>query len=277
VGGGDLIRDIRGWKGFWYTMEKILIARLLSKQVFLVGVGIAEPTKKWSRFCLKHLLKRCKKIYVRDLRSLNLCQSFDLTNVKLMPDIATVLKSYHTDNYPKVAQTKQKYCLVTFRYDPNVYGGFEIGTKHYINIARALDLLIEQTGMKVIFSPYQEHKDNLIHQELVSYMQHKEACTIKPWNADVMAVFNMASNAELVIAMRLHAIIIGACMKVPCVALPYDYKIDEFCKLAGIKDKIYPEDMLDVGRTLDIIKHSLSHRHNNEYLPGTMWDNASLD
>lgn len=274
VGGGDLIRDTKGWGFFWYTMEKILFALLLNKPVYLVGVGIAEPTQNWSRTCLKFLLKKCQQIYVRDLESLQLCDSLGLKNAQLMPDIATVLHSYHDHEKKQMASS---YCLVTLRHAPNVYGCFNVDEDHYQQLAVALDALISETGMNVVFNPYQEHTDNMVHKKVMAHMQQKQFCTLNEWNGDVMAAFALAANAELIIGMRLHSIIAGVCSNVRCIALPYDYKIESFCDLAGIDDKIYPQDMLGAEGLLKIMLNCLSKIPANTYLPATMWNEVTLD
>ena len=48
-GGGDLIRDDRGWRVFLYAMEKIFLALLLRKPVYLLNVGIGKPSTSYGK------------------------------------------------------------------------------------------------------------------------------------------------------------------------------------------------------------------------------------
>src|SRR5579885_3086022 len=86
VGGGDLIRDDRGWRTFLFTLEKILLAILFRKPVYLVNVGIGRPHTSLGRRLLAWALPRCRKIIVRDQRSLDLCREFHAP-AKYAPDI----------------------------------------------------------------------------------------------------------------------------------------------------------------------------------------------
>lgn len=273
VGGGDLIRDNKGWGFFWYTMEKILFAKLLRKPVYLVGVGIARPTRRWSRFVLEYFLNRCQKIYVRDLESLELCLSMGLKNTRLMPDIATVL---HTCQENKTQKNETPYCLVTLRYSPNIYGSFNVGEMHYKKLAIALDALIEHRGLRVVFNPYQKSMDNLEHKKVMHHMKNKQYCSLNEWDGDVMGAFALARNADLIIGMRLHSIIAGVCSNVRCIALPYDYKIEAFCQLAGVDEMIYPQDMLRADKLLEIMLRCLSKAPANKYPPASLWDGIVL-
>ena len=107
-------------------------------------------------------------------------------------------------------------------------------------------------------------------------MRNKQYCTLNEWNGDVMDAFALAKNADLIIGMRLHAIIAGVCSNVRCIALPYDYKIEAFCQLAGVDEMIYPQDMLSAKAMLETMLRCLSKAPANKYLPASMWDGVAL-
>src|SRR5688572_16397905 len=73
VGGGDLLRDDKGWRQFMYTMEKVLLALVYGRPVYLVNVGLGKPKTWYGRATLHWTLKRCSRIIVRDMRSLRVC------------------------------------------------------------------------------------------------------------------------------------------------------------------------------------------------------------
>jgi len=53
VGGGDLIRDDLGWRTFFYTIEKLIVALLIGKKVYVVNAGIGQPSTGYGRMTLR--------------------------------------------------------------------------------------------------------------------------------------------------------------------------------------------------------------------------------
>jgi polysaccharide pyruvyl transferase WcaK-like protein len=92
IGGGDLIRDDCGWRQFLFTIEKIALARLLRKPVYLVNIGIGRPRTGYGSRILGWSLRHCRQIIVRDRRSLDICENSHAGGVtRLAPDIALSL------------------------------------------------------------------------------------------------------------------------------------------------------------------------------------------
>src|SRR5207244_832434 len=92
VGGGDLIRDDLGWRTFFYTMEKLILAILLGKRIYVVNAGIGRPSTRYGRTILKWVLGRCHRIIVRDLRSESICTQLGVSaRTALAPDIVLSL------------------------------------------------------------------------------------------------------------------------------------------------------------------------------------------
>ena len=90
VGGGDLVRDDLGWRTFFYTMEKPILALLLGKKVYVVNAGIGQPATGYGRVILRWVLGRCDRVIVRDLQSEQICKQLGV-RVVLAPDIVLSL------------------------------------------------------------------------------------------------------------------------------------------------------------------------------------------
>ncbi len=83
VGGGDLIRDDKGWKTFTYTMEKIVFALLLQKPVYMVNIGINKPVTSTENYLRWVLATR--QVITRDQRTFDLCKDLAETKVSCFP------------------------------------------------------------------------------------------------------------------------------------------------------------------------------------------------
>jgi len=229
VGGGDIIRDDIGGKTFLYSVEKLLVAILAWKSASLINVGIGEPRTKPRRRLLQFLLRRCKSIIVRDESSLQLCRRFGAVHAILAPDIVFEL--------PRIANMKPvpegKRVLVCLREDANVYGRFVLNETRIANFAAALDHLIDARGLEVAFVPFQSSEsgdDNRLHELVRSQMKFRDRAEILPWEFDMDRLLRLFGEAACVIAMRLHAGVLGAACGRRVLVLPYDRKVTEFAK-----------------------------------------------
>lgn len=278
VGGGDLIRDKNGWKNFFYTVEKIILAQLFGKNTHLINVGIQTPTRLYSRFILRKLLQRCSTVIVRDRRTLNYCKSINLNNVTLAPDIAINL---HNKYQPKTewAHPENKYCVLTMRANPNLYKGFDISEHHYKTLAAILENFCKTQTLKLVCVPFQSIKgsdDNTDHEKIKKHFKNQNLIEIKEWNPNIGENIKILSDAEIVIGMRLHTVVIGASCDTPTVALPYDQKLEEFCEYAGITTIIRPKDLTSTESTTKILIAALESKSNAKALDTEIWQTLSL-
>lgn len=269
VGGGDLIRDDRGWRIFWYTMEKIFLAILLGKPIYLVNIGIGRPTTRQGHQVLKWALRRCGKIIVRDQRSLEICNELGCGNLAIfIPDIVLELpkmlglipiahdreKAYFSQHSP--------YILVCLRGNPNVFDKYPFDYEQIKNFASVLDSLVVQYDLNIMFLPFEcgiDEDNNSIQHQIIESMSKTNRVIIKRWTGDFTEVVKYVRDAHLVIAMRLHAAVLAVALKKKCVIMPYDFKLKEFSELVGLKHTLSYSDINNISKMLDCFEQALSN------------------
>ena len=265
IGGGDLIRDDRGWRQFLFTLEKILLARLLRKPVYLVNVGIGRPHSRYGRSILGWSLRHCRQIIVRDRRSLEICENLGAGGVtRLAPDIVLSLPEL----LPEIASSRQTdhrapYVLVCLRGDPNVFQQYDLNEPKIQTLAAGLDHVVEQYGLDVVFIPFQGLgssglDDNRLHQRVVNAMRHASRTEIRPWTDDLGEICRWFQGAQGVLAMRLHAAVLAMCFERPCILMPYDHKLREFGQLMGISDAIDSETLDSSAQLRSVLASALN-------------------
>ncbi|MGH9405999.1 MAG: polysaccharide pyruvyl transferase family protein [Terriglobia bacterium] len=260
VGGGDLIRDDRGWRNFMYTMEKILLAIAFRKPVFLLNIGIGRPRTWYGRYLLTWSLRRCRQIVVRDLRSLEICRTAG-AEASLAPDIVTLLPQWLEAGRDAEAQLRP-YIAVCLRSRCDVFGQFQVGEAGLRNLAHALDRLARERGLDIVFIPFQtmaaEHEnDNEIHTKIAALMQEQSRVVIREWTGNLAAVTQCIAGAACVIAMRLHAAILAAACGRPCAVLPYDYKVGEAARIFNITCQITPTTLASFAELTAVLERAL--------------------
>jgi len=243
AGGGDIIRDEIGWRTFTFQVEKLLVALLLRKPVYLLNVGLSTPVTRYGRATLKWLLPRLRGIVVRDVRSVEICAASGVTRrVHLLPDIVRRLPELVPEAaaapYPKTA------VLVALHGDSNVYRRFEMTDARLSTFAALLDSLAEKHNLEIEFFPFQPEQDGgdaRIARRVQSQMRRAGQSRILAWTIDPAELAARLNRSRLVIAMRLHAAVLAATYAVPCILMPYDQKVVEFGKQAQIPDTLTAE------------------------------------
>lgn len=282
VGGGDLIRDDAGWRIFGYTMEKIALAILWGKPVYLVNIGLGRPRTTYGRVVLQWALRRCRRIIVRDHRSAQLCREFGCAGVvDWAPDIA--LQRF-ADPAPVAATSAaapaEPYAIVSLRADPNVHGRFPFGPDQVKALAAGLDCLVEDHGLHIRFVPFQsipEFDDNDTHHQVRAHMAHAERATVRAWRKNPAEVVSDIRDARLMVAMPLHAAVLAVAHEVPCVILPYDIKVDEFVAYSGVKEVLSSADLAEVDTVRASLDRALAQPGNTRAVEtAAIWKNLDL-
>lgn len=265
IGGGDLIREDCGWKQFLFPIEKILLAALLRKPVYLVNIGIGRPRTCYGRRILGWSLRYCRQIIVRDRRSLDICENLHAGGVtRLAPDIALSLPEL----LPEIVGSGQTdhrapYVLVCLRANPNLFRQYDLNEPKIQSLAAGLDYVVEQYGLDIVFLPFQGLEkagldDNRFHQRVAAAMRHASRTEIRPWTDDLREVCRWFQAAQGVLAMRLHAAVLAICFERPCILMPYDHKLREFGQLMGISDVICPETLESPAQLRNVLARALN-------------------
>jgi polysaccharide pyruvyl transferase CsaB len=264
VGGGDLIRDDKGWRTLWYTIEKIIVALIFGKKVYLLNIGIVAPVTVIGKMALRFILKRCSKIIVRDESSFRTCIRLgNRDSCMLQPDIVLSLPSFLGEESSAAAKNDVPYILVCLRMEPDDFGTYPYGEKELTALAAALDEVTEESGAKVVFIPFQydqNNDDNLIHHKIVAKMRRKEMAGIEEWSSDLLRLSEIFRGASCVVAMRLHAAVLAVAFKRPVVVMPYDRKVTEFADLAGISSRIDSKSSGNAGYIKELITGEMDRK-----------------
>lgn len=288
AGGGDSIRDDRGYRQFLYATEKLLLALLLKKKIALLNVGVAQVKTRIGRRILGYILRHSSMTVVRDDSSLALCRSLGATNLYRANDIAYCLPrlfgvaSHLHDSsiqFDRSSELLQPYLLVCLRSGSNVYRQYELSEFRLQNLAKALDSVSASYGLRIVFMPFQgleQADDNEVHRSICDRMGHSERAEILPWSSNLREAVAWIARARCVIAMRLHAAVLAAASQRPCIVMPYDKKVSEFQQSSGIEYSITP-GMLDSSETvLTMIVNCLEQAiHRDQVLPED-WDNLDF-
>ena len=123
------------------------------------------------------------------------------------------------------------------------------GQEHYKKVFAAVaDRLVGETDARILFLPMQ-WPDDLQAARAVSERM-RERCAVLEGNYDTDELLSIVGNLDLLVGVRLHALIFAAVMGVPFVGVSYDPKIDRFLATldecnAGELDNVSVEALLE--------------------------------
>jgi polysaccharide pyruvyl transferase CsaB len=234
IGGGGLFHDYWGadpdtlltakhWGIAFYT-SCALIAHLHRKPVMLYAVGVGPLISAHGKRLTRAACEIAAKITVRDEGSKALLISIGVPPDKVEVTADPAFSIQHPT--PVTRSGTRPTAGVCIRYwSFGVYPEFLER-----EIARALDDFIDATGGSVLFIPFQVlsgaiEDDVATAKRVLSRMAKADRATVVSTTGGSSA-FQAIQTCDVVLGMRLHAVIFSALAAVPCVVLSYDPKVD---------------------------------------------------
>lgn len=281
AGGGDIIRDSIGSRAFFYQVEKLLLALLLRKPIYLVNVGITEPVTWYGKKILRWLLPRCRKIIVRESRSLDLCRRLGAGAVTLLaPDIVLKLPDLFPMKYRPPARP---YVLMALHGNPDVYGQYRLDPDRLDALAHTLDTFVDLYCCDVKFLACQtgpgDADDHCFHRQILARMKHSDCGELLDWTVDPGRISEFFAGSRMVLAMRLHAAILAAAFGKVCILMPYDRKVEEFGKQASMVHVLHASMLDDPAETGQVVANAMQEDAYKYERPAEAqeWMQLSLD
>jgi polysaccharide pyruvyl transferase CsaB len=215
LGGGSLLQDATSFTSLLYYGALITAARAQGKPVVLWGQGLGPLHRRRSRWLVRLLLPLATAVCWRDSASAALAASLGRrAPVAADPVWASQAVPWHGQGGPIVV------CL---RPTP------QLGANDWPAYLEALAALADTADRPVLWLPFHGDQDQTLLSDLqragllppTLSARSRQVQVLTP--AEAKAVF---ASAGLVIAMRLHGLILAAVSGAPAAALSYDPKVE---------------------------------------------------
>ncbi len=214
LGGGSLLQDATSFASLLYYGALIGAARLQGKPVILWGQGLGPLQRRRSRALVRLLLPLASAISWRDDASAALAQSLGVSAaVGSDPVWALPSRPWTGAGGPIV---------LCWRPVRQLQGA---GWSPYLE---ALDLLAARADREVWWLPFHQDQDRGLLDALQARGLLSERLRARSREipvADPEEALGHFQQAGLVLAMRLHGLILAALAGSPCAALSYDPKV----------------------------------------------------
>lgn len=284
-GGGSLLQDVTGPLTIPYYLGIVVMARMLGKPVMFYAQGIGPVNGGLGKLLIKLVADKVQVITLRDAASLEFLQQLGVRRplIELTADPVFGLDLPGKSGNPEArgnheasgnsagAKNPVAPGTLTLKLPGKPLMGLFIrewqDMEHCLNsLAGLADYMMDQ-GWEVAFIPMQYPADLAPAREVARRMHGSP--TIVEAGLGFHDLARLISTLDLVVGMRLHALIIAAACEVPMLGLSYDPKVSEFMDAIQqpvIKDlNLVSPDILiqkvgDILSNKEIIKQKLHEK-----------------
>lgn len=234
LGGGTLLQDRTSLRSPLYYLGITKLAKLFRKPVFYYGQGFGPIVHTFSKWMIRWIVNRVDAITVRDDASGEEMRAYGVTKapIHVTADPALTIDPQEANRehahellHSYGVDTAQKIAFVAIR-------DWKDEQRFKEELAQACDYLVEH-GWQVVFLPMQHPSDVSPSFDTIQMMKQKAFLLDQPLN--FKQILNLIGAGQLMIGMRLHALILAAILHVPFVSFSYDPKVDRFVESMGRK------------------------------------------
>lgn len=230
-GGGSLLQDVTSNRSLYYYLSIIYLATLLKKKVMIYAQGIGPLRRLTAQKSVAFVLNRVDMITVRDELSKAELLRLGVNNAPIEVTADAVLSMHAVDpsigkmllkDYP-LSGVKKRIGVSVRQWKNSIYYRKEL--------AQALNELQEELDAEVVFIPMSYPDDTKEAEEVASMMNRPPVVLQKSYTTTELLA--LAGSVDLMIGVRLHALVFSSLMKKPVVGISYDPKIVNFLHMIG--------------------------------------------
>lgn len=225
-GGGSLLQDVTSTRSLGYYLGLIWLAKKFDKKVMVYAQGIGPINGRTARSAARSVLNTVDLITVRDEGSKAYLEELGVTRppVHVTADPSFAMQPTEdgvVDEILRASGVPEGVPLIGVSLRP-----WRDQVRWMPEITRGLDAAAAQIGGALVFLPMQREQDFGISVQVASQMTAPAVVVASRMSPPQMLA--ACSKMDMLVGMRLHALIFSATMGVPFVSISYDPKIDAF-------------------------------------------------
>ena len=231
-GGGSLIQDVTSRRSLWFYLHNISAAKKAGCRVQMYGCGIGPVTREnHRRLAARVLNANVDVITLREPDSREELRLMGVTKpeILLTADPALTLRRASDDEIDSVMlragiPPHGKYICFALRQ----WKGFEEKAPLF---GAAAQYAYDTYGLTPVFTAVEKHLDPVSHRLAAKSLTTPHYFLDDAGGAGT--IIGSLSRMEVVVSMRLHALIFAAGQGIPLAGVVYDPKVSAFLKYIG--------------------------------------------
>lgn len=257
-GGGSLMQDVTSSKSLWYYIYVMNLAKKLGAKVMVYANGVGPIAKEKNRANAKRILERADMITLRETGSLKFVQELGVQgkNVLVTADPALTLSPPPAERVDAIL--REEGIPQGTRFVGIGVRDWNLNCPDFCRVlAETIDHTAEQYGLTPLFVPFKYPDDIRIAEEINGLLAHKGHVIHGRYTS--VDLLGLIGRTELILAMRLHALIYAAVNSIPTLGLVYDPKVDAFVEYMG-QDIMFDTKCLKVEELTQAVDHIMQNR-----------------
>ncbi|MBP2646048.1 MAG: colanic acid biosynthesis protein [Firmicutes bacterium] len=230
-GGGSLLQDVTSDRSLYYYLSIMLLAEKIGLPVMLYAQGIGPVRGSLAKAAMKYIGNKVDLITVREEASCDELKALGVTKPPIYVTADPVL-ALHPVDLGFGRDLLRRYNLEGVGPLIGVSAREWKDWAHYKKVmAAVLDEIVQDFGAKIVFLPMQWPDDFRVSQIIKDKMRHQ--AVLLEEELTTTEFLSLMGNLDMLIGIRLHALIFAAVMQVPLIGVSYDPKIDRFLESIG--------------------------------------------
>lgn len=230
LGGGGLFTDHSSIQAVWIWFVQTVIAKIYNKKIVMIGQSVGPLNSLIAKFMTKMVFSWAASISVRDDASKKILFDIGVTSeIQVKSDLAMNLGEIYKEIIlqKKSGDSEQKrYSIINLKYldrTNNVYEEY---------VVKLIEYLINQDSQEVYLKPFGAGRisdEEYLNKLIVQYDLDKNKVHVHT-DYSLQGTIKLIANAEFVLGMRLHSLILSRVCKVPFIGLNYHDKVKNYFK-----------------------------------------------
>lgn len=280
-GGGTLITDITSTRSLVYYLATIYLAKLNGLKVMLYANGIGPIKKSYNRYFTSKIINLVDVITLREEASGIELESLGVKKPEIIVTADPALGLDPADP----SEIESLLSVEGIPGDTPMIGFFIrkwAGYDRYSNIiAKAADYIVEAYNVKPVFIPLHFPSDLSVAEDIASKMEQDSFILRNMYSVD--KTLGIMKRLDLVLGMRLHALIYSVSLSVPVIGLIYDPKVQGFLEYVRQPSagNVADLELESLKRLIDEVWSSrtaitLKLKENNKLMKQKAFENAEI-
>ena len=230
-GGGSLLQDVTSNRSLYYYLSIMMLAKQLGKPVMLYAQGIGPVCGALARGAMRLIGNMVDLITVRDEGSREELKRLGVTRPKIYVTADPVLAIHPVDKQIGRAILRKHGCEGASPLVGIAAREWRDWSHYKQVLAQAADVIAAEFGARIVYLPMQFPEDVTVAKKIAG--RSRQPAALLNGEYTTSELLSLVGNLDMLISIRLHALIFAGVMHVPMIGISYDPKIDRFLESVG--------------------------------------------